>query len=342
MFPSLVRWVNTSDGPTIGFGGVTVTLSGSQTATTTTDSNGNYAFNNLTPGGNYSITPSKSGFTFTPVLQQVVNLSGNQEIDFNAGFNKPQPGDIIISEFRNSGPVGAGDEFIELYNNTDTDFTVSTDDESAGWTVVLSNTYNVILIPNGTVLKARQHFARTQFYIAYYNAPSVVNNYMGSRDTDWGYFDGFQIPDDQGMAIFKTNNPTHFINSYRLDSVGFATMGNSLYKEGSGLPPMGAEQPEYSFVRRMIGFTAQDTDNNVADFVLVTPDGGNYNGIQSVLGAPGPETRSSPIRANLPGVCGLTKSLLDSNAPANSGANSSTLAEQSVYGERLQTAAVQR
>jgi hypothetical protein len=312
---------NTSDGPTAGFGGVIVTLSGSQSATTVTDANGNYAFNNLAPGGSYSVAPSKSGFTFAPVLQQVVNLAGNQQVDFNGGFNKPKPGDIVISEFRNRGPAGTNDEFIEIYNNTDTDFAVSTDDESQGWTVVLNNGYNVIVIPNGTVLKARQHFAGTQFYVFYSGVPSVVNNYMGPRDSDWGYFDGFELPDDRGLSIFKTNNPANFTNSYRLDAVGFSTMPNSLYKEGGGLPPMGTAQPEYSFVRRMTGFTAQDTDNNVADFVLVATDGGIHNGIQSVLGAPGPETRSSPIRANLPGVCGLTKSLLDSGAPADSGAN---------------------
>jgi hypothetical protein len=312
---------NTSDGPTIGFGGVTVTLNGSQSATTTTDANGNYAFNNLLAGGSYSVTPSKAGFTFDPVLQQVVGLSGNQELDFNGGFNKPQPGDIVISEFRERGPNADNDEFIELYNNTDTDFTVSTADESAGWTLVLNDGSPVFYIANGTVLKARQHFAGTMFYMFYSGIPGTVNNYLAPRDTDWGYFDGFQIHDDSGMAIFKTNDPSHYSNAYRLDSVGFSTTANTLFREGAGLPPMGLAQPEYSFVRRATGFTAQDTDNNLADFAFVTTDGGVYNGVQSVLGAPGPESTAAPIRGNLPGVCGLTKSLLDPNAPANAGEN---------------------
>jgi hypothetical protein len=313
---------NTSDGPTIGFGGVTVTLSGSQSATTTTDANGNYAFDNLLAGGSYSISPSKAGFTFAPILQQVVNLSGNQEVDFNGGFNKPQPGDIVFSEFRERGPLGGGDEFIELYNNTDIDFTVSTDDESEGWLV--SETNNYFLVRNGTVIKARQHIVGTFFYNSYGGGPSLVNTYAGINPFDysnWGYYDGFQLGDDQGLALFKTNNPAHFNTAYRLDSVGFSNTANSLYKEGSGLTPMGIAQPEYSFVRRQTGFTAQDTDNNLADFVMVATDGGVYNGTQSVLGAPGPETSSAPIRGNLPGVCGLTKSLLDPDVAANSGAN---------------------
>ncbi|HYW72820.1 MAG TPA: HYR domain-containing protein [Pyrinomonadaceae bacterium] len=314
---------NSSDGPAIGFGGVTVILSGSQTATTTTDANGDYAFNNLPVGGSYSVTPSKAGFTFAPVLQQVANLSGNQELDFNCGFNKPQAGDIVFSEFRERGPAGDGDEFVEIYNNTDTDFTVSTDDESDGWSV-LQTGYGYFVIPNGTVIKARQHIAGTFFYTAYSGIDSVVNTYAGINPFDypnWGYYDGYQLPDDQGLAMFKTNNAAHFNTSYRLDAVGFTTTANSLFKEGAGLPPMGVAQPEYSFVRRAVGFTAQDTDNNAADWVFVTTDGGVYNGVQSVLGAPGPETSSAPIRANLPGVCGLTKSILDPDVAANTGEN---------------------
>src|SRR5262249_41124868 len=40
--------------------GVTVTLSGPSSQTTTTDENGSYSFSNL-PSGSYSVTPSKSG-----------------------------------------------------------------------------------------------------------------------------------------------------------------------------------------------------------------------------------------------------------------------------------------
>ena len=42
--------------------GVTVTLSGDASGTTTTDSSGNYSFSGL-PAGAYTLTPSKSGFS---------------------------------------------------------------------------------------------------------------------------------------------------------------------------------------------------------------------------------------------------------------------------------------
>jgi len=72
----------TSDGS--GLAGVTMTLSGDASRTTTTDANGNYSFNNLLPGS-YIITPSKPGYTFSPTGRSVTisnaNISGQ---DFTA------------------------------------------------------------------------------------------------------------------------------------------------------------------------------------------------------------------------------------------------------------------
>jgi hypothetical protein len=56
---------------------VTVTLSGSQSATTATDANGNYSFTNLAAGGNYTITPSQSGFSFTPSNRTFNNVTAD-------------------------------------------------------------------------------------------------------------------------------------------------------------------------------------------------------------------------------------------------------------------------
>jgi hypothetical protein len=46
------------------------------------------------------------------------------------------PGQLIISEFRLLGPDSETDEFIEIYNNTDTPHTVTTAEGSAGYAVV--------------------------------------------------------------------------------------------------------------------------------------------------------------------------------------------------------------
>jgi hypothetical protein len=51
-----------------------VTLSGAATASTTADPSGNYSFSGL-PNGAYTVTPTKSGFTFSP-SSQPVTISG--------------------------------------------------------------------------------------------------------------------------------------------------------------------------------------------------------------------------------------------------------------------------
>src|SRR5205807_3389265 len=66
----------TSDGTPLSI--VMVTLSGSQSDTTTTDANGNYSIPNLQAGGNYTLTPSKANYSFSPTSLAFNNLSGNQ------------------------------------------------------------------------------------------------------------------------------------------------------------------------------------------------------------------------------------------------------------------------
>ncbi|HJU55986.1 MAG TPA: SBBP repeat-containing protein, partial [Pyrinomonadaceae bacterium] len=67
----------TSDGTT-GVGGVTVTLSGSQSKTALTDSTGSYSFGSILPGGNYAITPSKGGLVFIPSRRSFIGLRDDQ------------------------------------------------------------------------------------------------------------------------------------------------------------------------------------------------------------------------------------------------------------------------
>jgi len=62
--------------------GVTVTLSGSQSVTTTTDANGNYVFMNLPTSGEYSITAAKTDYTFKSATVTFDNPSGNRTADF--------------------------------------------------------------------------------------------------------------------------------------------------------------------------------------------------------------------------------------------------------------------
>ena len=70
--------------PTAGGAGATVTLSGTSSATTAADANGNYSFTGLV-NGPYTVTPSKTGYTFTPPNQSVtVNGANLTTVNFTA------------------------------------------------------------------------------------------------------------------------------------------------------------------------------------------------------------------------------------------------------------------
>jgi uncharacterized repeat protein (TIGR01451 family) len=70
-----------------GMAGVSMALSGGQTASTVTDGAGNYAFSGVAAGGNYTVTPSAPNYMFTPASQSVTGLSGNQIFAFAATPN---------------------------------------------------------------------------------------------------------------------------------------------------------------------------------------------------------------------------------------------------------------
>jgi hypothetical protein len=69
-----------------GGAGATVALSGTSSATTTTDTSGNFAFTNVF-SGNYSVTPTKTGYVFAPGSQ---NVSISQSDVTGINFSVPQ------------------------------------------------------------------------------------------------------------------------------------------------------------------------------------------------------------------------------------------------------------
>ena len=62
--------------PAAGGSGATVTLSGAATATTTADSSGAYTFTGVA-SGTYAVTPSKTGYTFSPTSQNATVNGAN-------------------------------------------------------------------------------------------------------------------------------------------------------------------------------------------------------------------------------------------------------------------------
>ncbi len=85
--------------PTAGGAGATVNLGGAATATTTTDANGKYSFTGLA-SGSYTVSPSETGYSFTP-SSQAVTLNGASQGGVN--FTAQGTGSWSIS-----GTIGSG------------------------------------------------------------------------------------------------------------------------------------------------------------------------------------------------------------------------------------------
>lgn len=70
-----------------GVNGISLALSGSQTAATVSDVNGNYSFSGVLHGGNCTVTPSSTSFTFTPASTTFNNLTADQTANFTAAVS---------------------------------------------------------------------------------------------------------------------------------------------------------------------------------------------------------------------------------------------------------------
>ena len=281
--------VTDSDGNPVA--GVNVNLTGTSSGSVITDGTGDYAFSGLSPGGNYSVTATQAGFSFFPQVKNFGTgfrpFTGNFIVNFIRTL-PPNPGDILISEFRFRGEdvFTTVNEFVEIQNNTNQGITVNVTDGSSGWIVTTIDPTINFIIPNGTTIPARGH------YLAGNGSGYNLFSY-GSADT---FYNG-DIPDSGGVAIFATANSNSLDLAHRLDAAGF-TGADALYREGAGLISPGANAGNYSFVRKLVTGAAQDTNDNAADFQFVSTNGGVYGGLQSTLGAPGPENTASPIQRN--------------------------------------------
>lgn len=265
-------------------------------------------------------------------------------------ITNPAPGQLIISEFRLRGPNGATDEFVEVYNTTNSIIRVTDQSgdavyqaqcalsSSCGWAATDISSYfggtPKFIIPNGVEIPPYGHYLIANaggYSLGGYAIPNGAYNANNS---------GTEISDNTGIALFKTAYTAAFDGSNDcvggatcvLDGVGF---GNDAapYREGTGLMLLMPSDKEFSYVRKIDanGFP-QDTNNNASDFWLVSTDAALFsacsdaplctnfgNTYASVLGAPGPENLSSPVNR----TSQLKSSLVEPGAGSLGGANAS-------------------
>jgi hypothetical protein len=199
------------------------------------------------------------------------------------------------------------DEFIEIFNNSGADHTV-TAASGTGYGVAASDGTTRCSIPNGTVIPNRGHYLCVNS-VGYSLASYPAGN--GTTATGDATYT-LDIPDNAGIALFNNNSGgASYSLANRLDAVGSTSEANTLYKEGTGYPALVPFSINYSFYRDTCGKHGSittmgpcstdgnlvDTNNNAADFIFVDTNGTSAGAGQR-LGAPGPENLSSPIERN--------------------------------------------
>lgn len=294
--------------PALPFNHITATVSGGVTVNSVTYNSPTQVTLNLNttaaPNGAKNVT--------------ITNPDGQSTTANNVLFvGAAPPSPILITEFRFQGAAGGNDEFIELYNNTNSPITVADTNGGTGYAVAGTNTTGTFstrcTVPNGTVIPARGHFLCTNNGAAGYSLGAYAAG-------DVNYATG--IVAGGGIAVFSTTTTAAWGTNTRYDAVGFTGItGTTLFTEGAALQPAGgiAVNGEYAFARRATvgsGGLPQDTDSNQADFDFVSTTGATFSGRVSVLGSPGPENLASPINRN-----SLQSGLLDPTLSASTAPN---------------------
>ena len=203
-------------------------------------------------------------------------------------------GQLVISELRLHGPGGPNDEYVEIYNASGADHTV-TAASGGGYAVAASDGATRCTVLNGTIIPNRGH------YLCVNLAGYSISGYPGAEGfpANGDAAIGSAIPSSAGIALFNNNSGgASYSLANRIDAVGPATEADTLYREGAGYTSFLAPVVNYALVRRPNAFpnfpTPRDTDSNGSDFRVVSVDAHASIPFAS-LGAPGPENLSSPL-----------------------------------------------
>jgi hypothetical protein len=289
------------------------------------------ALNHATAGQDYTTTAGTLTFAAGEQVKtiQVPVLSDNKKSEANESFEvhlsnpvnctiadgtatgtiieNDTAGAVLISELRTSGPAGAGDDFVEIYNNSDSPLVVNGTNGGYGlfkMGATCSDTPVLLgVIPNGTTIPARGH------YLFVGSAYSLAN-YGGSGAAAGDQTMAQDIESDRNVALFSTGSLLAIGSANRLDAVGFGSNVGAtcdLFREGTTLTPTSGSTLEHSYFRDECGKKGnpstfgncptggltKDSNVNGDDFIFA-----DTNATATVmgqrLGAPGPQNLGSP------------------------------------------------
>jgi len=265
--------------------GVTMNLTGAKTASTTTGTGGTYTFSGLA-NGSYTVTPSLSGYTFSPASTAVTISNANQT---NINFTSTQ----------NSGPTTL---FTDGFEGSGWS-TAQVSGTAGAWTIVTSSSHPSISAHGGT------HWADFNSYTSasgsqtriYRSSGFSAGSYGTITLTFWMYHDTSYSSDADKVQAQVSTNGTTWTN------VGTAV---NRYTGSTGWTQATVDLSAYSGQTVYLGFlgiSAYGSDCYIDD-VLVTGSGTG----------PTTYTVSGTITYNSAGLSGVTVSTTGASATTNS------------------------
>jgi len=282
--------------------GVTMNLTGAKTASTTTGTGGSYTFSGLA-NGSYTVTPSLSGYTFSPTSTPVTVSGANQ-----TGIN--------FTSTQNSGPTTL---FTDGFESTGWS-TAQVSGTAGAWTLVTSSSHPSISAHGGT------HWADFNSYTSasgsqtriYRSSGFAVGSYGTVTLTFWMYHDtGYSSSADKVQAQVSTNGTTW-------TNVGSAV---SRYSATAGWTQATVDLSAYSGQTVYLGFLGISAYGNdcYIDDVLVTGSGAatpNFSisasptTVSAKQGASGTTTVTTAVSGGFSNAIALSASGLPTGATA--------------------------
>ncbi|MBI4672491.1 MAG: lamin tail domain-containing protein [Chloroflexi bacterium] len=202
------------------------------------------------------------------------------------------PTHIVISEMRSRGPLGASDEFVELFNPTNATVDIG------GWKIRRSSScgatlINMLTVDAGTSLAPGQHFLA---------AGSTSSN---AALADKTYSAG--IADSGGVAVTLGDDSV-------IDAVGMCA--TTTFVEGNALTPL-AGTSEQSYERKLGGAAGNcyDTDDNATDFLLNSGASNPQNLASTVTYCAGVETATPTSTATFAATFTATLTPTETQTP---------------------------
>lgn len=213
-------------------------------------------------------------------------------ITLAAPLAAPGQGNVVISEFRSSGPAGDGDEFVELFNPTASSIGIG------GWRIrSISNSGSMmtrLTIPTGTSLDAGQH------YLAATSASGLARD--GTMSTGIAYDGGVALTLADGTSI--------------VDKAGMSPAA----AEGTPLGEMSG-LVDQSYERQAGGSqgSCYDSDQNSYDFALISPSDPQTTGSDLIVCSPATDTPSATSSSTSSPSPSVTPTASDTPTPSPSG-----------------------